>query len=308
MADHDKDMQELKKEVVEARNLVIKTDNLLKNLHADLKLVMKKQETFEKRSVMTSATAYILFLAASALGSYMYARSEIRATATELVDARKAKETATNELAKALASAQEGADESRKAGDLYERLASDNEPKRNTALTEVATLAPKTLRPLEVKALQDKAQSLRVEAAQSALEAGRTAFNRREFKTATQELQRHITLTPGKPDDVALLLIGQAHHALREWKDAVEPLQTFLKANPGSKNADYVALILGEALTESGDTQKAIETYRANADKYYQSQYAPWMRTRARKLEQAAREAQQAATAAQQQAAVPAPH
>lgn len=287
MGEFDKDMQELKKEVVEARNLVIKTDNLLKNLHADVKQVAKNQQTFEGRSWVQSATAYILFLAACALGAYMYARSEIRSTATELVEARKAREKATEDLNKALASMQEAADESRRAQDLYERLAGGDDARRGAALTEVATLKPKTLRPLEVKALEDKALSLRVEAANSALEAGRGAFNRREFKTAATELARHVTLSPDKPDDIALLLLGQSHHALREWAEAVDPLSHFLKANPGSKNADYVALILGEALTEAGEREKAIAHYRAAADKYYQSQYSPWMRTRARKLEQA---------------------
>jgi len=48
-AAQDGDISLLRKEVIEARNLVIKTDNLLKNLHAELKQMGRKHEEQEKR-------------------------------------------------------------------------------------------------------------------------------------------------------------------------------------------------------------------------------------------------------------------
>lgn len=290
MAEFDKEMQELKKEVVEARNLIIKTDNLLKNLHADLKLVAKKQEAFEKRSWLTSATVYILFVALSSLGAYMFARSEIRTTSDELKQARTDREGSLAALAKAQSVEVEARAESKGAFDLFQRLSSGEDSKRNAAIDEVATLQPKTLTELERAALKDKAQSLRQSAADDALENGRASFNRRDFKEAAQDLERHVTLAPDKPQDVAFLLLGQAHHALRNWKEAVPALERFLKESPASKNADYITMILAESLSEAGERERAIAVYRAGADKYYSSQYSPWMRARARKLEQIGRE------------------
>ena len=54
------ELGELRKEVIETRNLIIKTDNLLKNLHAELKLTSRKQEQFERRHLLTSTTAFIM--------------------------------------------------------------------------------------------------------------------------------------------------------------------------------------------------------------------------------------------------------
>jgi len=45
--------------VIEARNLVIKTDNLLKNLHAELKQMGRKHEEQEKRHWMDQRHAFI---------------------------------------------------------------------------------------------------------------------------------------------------------------------------------------------------------------------------------------------------------
>src|SRR3954471_15379308 len=67
----DKELGEIRREVIESRNLVIKTDNLLKNLHAELKLVGKRQEDFERRAWVSSGAAYIGFLALCVAGAIL---------------------------------------------------------------------------------------------------------------------------------------------------------------------------------------------------------------------------------------------
>src|SRR3954471_2498927 len=79
----DGDISLLRKEVIEARNLVIKTDNLLKNLHAELKLMGRKHEEQEKRHWATSVTAYIAFAVLAGAGAIFYARAEVRTAREE---------------------------------------------------------------------------------------------------------------------------------------------------------------------------------------------------------------------------------
>src|SRR5205823_12869213 len=81
----DRDLEILRREIIESRNLVIKTDNLLKNLHAELKQMGRKQELFEKRHMATSVAAYVLFAAIATLGAFTFARSEIRGARQEAV-------------------------------------------------------------------------------------------------------------------------------------------------------------------------------------------------------------------------------
>ena len=83
---------------------------------------------------------------------------------------------------------------------------------------------------------------------------------------------------------MALLLLGQSLHALKRWDDAAKALKAFLDMSPNSRSADYVTLIYGEALAESGHPQEAIEVYEAGARKFSSSQFASWMRTRAKRL------------------------
>ena len=77
-AGQDGDITALRREVIEARNLVIKTDNLLKNLHAELKQMGRKHEEQEKRHWMTSVAAYVGFVVLAAGGAIAYANAEVR--------------------------------------------------------------------------------------------------------------------------------------------------------------------------------------------------------------------------------------
>src|SRR5947208_7181283 len=73
----------LRKEILEARNLIIKTDSLLKNLHAELKQMGRKHEEQEKRHWMTSVTAYIVVAIIASVGAIAYARAEVRTARVE---------------------------------------------------------------------------------------------------------------------------------------------------------------------------------------------------------------------------------
>src|ERR1700693_443641 len=82
-AGQDSDISALRREVIEARNLVIKTDNLLKNLHAELKQMGRKHEEQEKRHWMTSVAAYIAFAVLAGAGAIAYANAEVRTARSE---------------------------------------------------------------------------------------------------------------------------------------------------------------------------------------------------------------------------------
>jgi TolA-binding protein len=58
----DEELREIKREIIESRGLVIKTNNLTNALSADIKSIAKRQQTYERRLTWNSATAYIVFV------------------------------------------------------------------------------------------------------------------------------------------------------------------------------------------------------------------------------------------------------
>src|SRR5476649_1990395 len=62
MHEIDDELREIKREIIESRGLVIKTNNLANALSADIKSIAKRQQSYERRLSWNSATAYIVFV------------------------------------------------------------------------------------------------------------------------------------------------------------------------------------------------------------------------------------------------------
>ena len=151
-------MGDLRKEVVEARNLIIKNDNLLKNLHAELKQMGRKQEMFEKRHMMTSVAAYILFATIATIGAFTFARSEIRGAREEAIANEGRAKQLTQEVEAMRRAESARRDASEKAARAYELLGSEKEgPGQTLAMDQALHLDRQLLSRLEGKALDDSA-------------------------------------------------------------------------------------------------------------------------------------------------------
>jgi TolA-binding protein len=62
MHDADEELRDIKREIIESRGLVIKTNNLTNALSADIKSIAKRQQGYERRLAWNSATAYVVFV------------------------------------------------------------------------------------------------------------------------------------------------------------------------------------------------------------------------------------------------------
>ncbi len=65
MREVDEELAEIKREVIESRGLVIKTNNLTNALSADIKSIAKRQQSYERRLSLNSAVAYVAFILVS---------------------------------------------------------------------------------------------------------------------------------------------------------------------------------------------------------------------------------------------------
>lgn len=62
MDEFDEELRDIKREIIESRGLIIKTNNLTNALAADLKSIGKRQQNFERRTFWNSAAANGLFV------------------------------------------------------------------------------------------------------------------------------------------------------------------------------------------------------------------------------------------------------
>lgn len=278
-------LSELRKEVVEARNLVIKTDNLLKNMHAELKKFGERQEEFSRRRFWSSATAFVIFAALCAALAITIARTE---GSREREAAQAAEQKAKNAQAQADAAVQKAQvrkEATDKAARIYEQLSSEKEgPGMNAAITNAARLDRAQLSTLEARALDDRLAALRDRLAQSSLERGQAAFRRGDHKVASEELGKYLELVPNANDPQLWFHVGYARALLKEHAGVIEPMEKFLKASPGGRTGQTAGYYLGVAYEETGAPQKALEAFQKAHALFPGSELASLIRQRLRKL------------------------
>jgi tetratricopeptide (TPR) repeat protein len=281
----DGEIASLRKEVIEARNLVIKTDNLLKNLHAEVKNMGRRAEDQERRHKYTSVTAYVLFALIAAVGAIAFARAEVR-TARDEAQANESRAVALQKDAEKIKAADQiRRDASEKALRVYDLLGTEKEgPGLNQAMTQAMRIDRAQISTLESRAIEDRAAGMKQQIADAARSAGETAFRHQDWKTVSQELGRYVELEPKLSDNMIWFHLGSARVQTREFQGAVQPLENFLKGTGGTKTAQYAGLLLGQAYEEVGNAARAREVYDRALSLYPGSDFAPMIRGRLRKI------------------------
>jgi tetratricopeptide (TPR) repeat protein len=303
----ERDLSDLRREVIESRNLVIKTDNLLKNLHAELKQMGRKQELFEKRHMMTSVAAYFLFAAIATMGAFTFARSEIRGAREEAAANEAKAKQLTQELDTLRRTDAARRDASEKAARAYDLLGSEKEgPGQTLAMDQALHLDRQLISRLEAKALDDRAAGMKAKMAQAALERGNAAFRRNDWSATAQELTRYIELEPRVEESMVWFRLGNALTQAKEHQRAIPPLESFLKSTGGTKTAQYAGYLLGTDYEETGNADKARQTYERALGLFPSSEFSGLIRARLKRLVSRQASAQQPA-AAMPAAATPAP-
>src|SRR5256885_2148109 len=155
----EKALEDIRREAIESRNLVIKTDNQLKTLHAELKLISKHNEDFQKRWFFGSAAAYVLFAGICAFGAYALsgAKASGEKQERERAEARATEQTAIADKLKADAATQ--ASQDRSAADVYHLMTTLQGDERMKGVEAYAKLDTKKLPPFARQGLADRATS-----------------------------------------------------------------------------------------------------------------------------------------------------
>jgi len=282
MEGFDKALAELKKEIIETRNLVIRNDNLLKTFGADLKTIGRKQENFERKQWISSAIAYVLFVALASGAAYLasqgylaQAQSEIEALTQKAQEATLAAKQAEEELSKAR-------DASQAALAAYQKLMDAAPSEREAVVAEVQAVDKTRLSRLEARALEDRARAMIQQLANEKFESGRAAYRRKDWRTAVDDLLKGMSLWPDHPlAPEHSFFLGTAANETRQYELVEQYLTRYIEEQKGRGNKDYAYLLLGNAQAALGKLSQAEATLRRGLERFPNSQFATSMRRRA---------------------------
>jgi tetratricopeptide (TPR) repeat protein len=307
--DSEKVIHDLRREILEARNLIIKTDNAIKSLHAEMKQVSKRQEQYERRAWMASGVAYGGFAILAIVGAFAVASVRTAHAKGQASAALKQAQALQADLTRAKGDQEAQRTTREAATKVYEQMSGGDEASRLAGLQAEKGIDKSKLLPLEARSLDDRAKLLRAELSEPYAARGRAAWKRQDFRTAATELARALEIggLQGEEQGTASFYLGTARIQLRDATGAIPPLEQFIKLGRPRTNLDYAHVLLGEAFERTGAPDKAATIYRKGANEFPNSQFAPILRSRSGRLASAKPPEGQQAPAAPAAPAQPAP-
>ncbi|MCU0700228.1 MAG: tetratricopeptide repeat protein [Myxococcaceae bacterium] len=272
--DLNKSLEEIRREVVEARNMTIKTDNALKSLHAELKVVSNQQADFQKRTWFSTGAAYLGFLGVCVAGAVALsgARAASATDQKQRLEAQVGELTAQLDKQKAEAAAVEKAEKA--AADVYKMMTTLPGEERLKGVEALAKLDLTRLSPLTQKALQDRATLLRKEVGASVLERGKAAFRRSDWPETIEQLGRFLAMNPAEEDALdASFFLGNAYFQSRKYDEALKPLTRFVEGDKKARTRDFALIMLMQSNDMLGNKDKAVEYAKEGWQTYPASEF-----------------------------------
>ena len=273
MHEADDELREIKREIIESRGLVIRTNNLTNALSADIKSIARRQQGYEGRLRWNSATAYVTFVIVVFVGLKFFvdARVEaIEATGKHLRDENARMKQDLDELKQREADRHAAELEAAKFYTLV------REGKRVDLVKGWEAVRTKPLTKAEFQFLGDAVDRARVEQASllylQGLESSRLQ-RWQEAASAFEESLRYDDAGPTVPQ-VRLELSG-AYRKLHKPKDAIGLLTQIADQGVDKEVQDDALELLALCQTDIEAYNDAKNTWRALLRRFPDSHFAP---------------------------------
>jgi TolA-binding protein len=272
MRDADEEIREIKREIIESRGLVIKTNNLTNALAADIKSIAKRQAGYERRFNWNSAVAYVLFATLSFVGLKLWSDVRLR----EIEGETKALERELGELRRDLAEetaraeARERAEA--KAAQFYDLVRLQ---KRAEAVERFEAIRHEQLSRAEAAFFADIVERFRrdlsVQAYQNGLDLARTG----RYAEAADQFQEAIRLE-GEASHIPAVKYHLARTLARLGRtgEAMVLAQAVIDQNVDRELQDDAAWLLAECAMSLGNLDDARNALRMIMRRWPRSQIA----------------------------------
>jgi tetratricopeptide (TPR) repeat protein len=193
MRDVDDEVHEIKKEIVESRGLIIKTNNLVNALGADIKSIAKRQAGYERRLNWNSGVAIAVIGILSFLGLKLYFDAQIGGVRSEMTDAETTVEELRRDLEDEVRRASERANAEAKAAKFYDLIRAR---KRLEVVQGYPDMVKQALSPVEAAVFRDFEQQFRQDLSLQAYQKGLALVETRKHEAAIDRFQEAIKLDP----------------------------------------------------------------------------------------------------------------
>ncbi len=273
MRDADDEIREIKKEIIESRGLIIKTNNLTNSLAADIKSIAKRQAGYERRFQWNSAVAYILFamlsfggikLASDARISEVDARHE---ELTNQVDALQAELALQNEQVQRRAQGEVAAYR------FYELI---RQQERAEVVGSFEEVRQEDLSRAEAAFFRDTVDKFRLDLSVAAYQQGLDLMRVGRYAEAAEKFQESVELEgEGAHIPAVKFHLARALRRLGRQSEAIVLARAVLDQNLDQELHDDATWLVSQCAEELGNLDDARAALRSLYNNWPRSSLAP---------------------------------
>jgi TolA-binding protein len=279
----DEELREIKREIIESRGLVIKTNNLTNALSADIKSIAKRQQTYERRLTWNSATAYVVFVLVvfAALKLAWDARVDQIKAETEQ------RSTDNERLHKELRDIQKRDDDrvrtEARAAQFYELI---RQGKRAELVEQWETIKNEPLSKAEHVMFADAVERARNELAVQLYQQGMDKVRVQRWQEAANAFEEALHVKEDAANAPAARLgLAESYRHLSRQREAI-PILAALAENPVDKEVHDDALyMLAWCQMDTHDWNDAKNTWRTLMRRFPDSRFTPEARMQLAQLQ-----------------------
>lgn len=248
MEDFDDELREIKREIIESRGLIIKTNNLTNALSADLKSIAKRQSGYETQLRWNSATAYVVFVIIVFIALKLAWDARIDAVTAQTEQTRAQVAQLKKELQEAQARDEERARIEAKAAALYELMRQNKSAELIEALDAVdKNLLSKT----ELRVFTDAAERARNDLSIGAYQTGLEHVRGARWHEAQQAFEESLRYKDSAAHaSAARYYQADAMRRLGRQRDAIPILMQLSEASADKEYLDDATWLLAQCLVD----------------------------------------------------------
>lgn len=269
--DHGDELRDIKREIVESRGLIIKTNNLTNALAADLKSISKRQIGFERRAFWNSAGANLLFMVV-VIGVVKLAwDARIDAVTAETSGSKQKIGKLDKEIEELRRRSDERSRAESEAAAYYELIRAD---RRQELIDGFEAVRQKPLTRAELAFFTDAVERARAELSIKSYQLGLDHMRTgrwHEAAVAFEEAVKQKETAAHTPS--ARLNLARAYRKLNRQRDAIPMLVQLSEASTDKEVMDDATFLLAECLIDIQAWNDAKSTLRSFIHRFPDSSY-----------------------------------
>lgn len=273
MREVDEEIREIKKEIIESRGLIIKTNNLTNALGADIKAIAKRQAAHERRTWWNSVVAYALLGAACLFGFRFLLDVSVREMEVEKEHLEKDVKRLQAGLEEEIKRAERRTQAEAKAVQFYELI---KQKQRAEAIERWNELDKEQLSPAERAVFRDIVARFHSELSTEAYQTGLELLRTGRYAEATESFNDALRLDSGAAHVPQVRLhLAQALSRLGKHAQAKIELENVLNQNSDKEIHVEATWVLAHVLDDLGDLDGARAQLRKLMAKWPRSALLP---------------------------------